>query len=208
MEKTFHENIKIYLQSHDCKKLQVGCSGNVIEGWFNCDIQPFYPGAYYLDATKNFPIDSEAFDYVFSEHMIEHITYSQGVFMLKECFRILKRGGKIRICTPDLKVLANLYTPSKSQEQAQYIRSVVDRWLNDISLYNEAFVINQIFGFGHRFVYDYDVLKLTLEDLGFINVNSFSPGESNDSNLANIDVHAKDYIRFETLVVQAEKPLK
>jgi hypothetical protein len=83
----------------------------------------------------------------------------------------------------------------------------VDKWQNDVGVYKEAFVINQIFGFDHKFIYDYDVLKQTLEDLGFINICSFSPGESDDKNLTNIDVHTDDYIRFETLVVQAEKPL-
>jgi len=35
-----------------------------------------------LDATKSFEIPSESFDFVYSEHMIEHITFEDGRNML------------------------------------------------------------------------------------------------------------------------------
>jgi predicted SAM-dependent methyltransferase len=57
------------------------------------------------------------FDYVFSEHMIEHVSYAEGLLMLRECLRVLKPGGRIRIATPSLEVLLDLYKPSKTPIQ-------------------------------------------------------------------------------------------
>ena len=62
-----------------------------------------------IDITKKFPFVSSTFDYVFSEHMIEHIKYQDGLKMLNESFRVLKPSGKIRISTPDLQFLLDLY---------------------------------------------------------------------------------------------------
>lgn len=47
--------------------------------------------------------------------MIEHLAWHEGLFMLKECRRILKKGGILRISTPDLGVLINLYSNNNSE---------------------------------------------------------------------------------------------
>jgi predicted SAM-dependent methyltransferase len=39
--------------------------------------------------------------------MIEHISFSQGLVMLSECYRVLKEKGKIRISTPDRRLLGS-----------------------------------------------------------------------------------------------------
>ena len=63
----------------------------------------------YLDATQTFPLPDCSFDYIFSEHMIEHVTYQNGKRMILECYRVLKPGGLLRISTPDLSFLVDLY---------------------------------------------------------------------------------------------------
>ena len=88
-----------YLNEHDIRKLHIGCGNHVLDSWLNSDFYPDIANILHLDATKPFPLEDEDFDYVFSEHMIEHVPYSDGLFMLKECCRILKKNGKIRIST-------------------------------------------------------------------------------------------------------------
>jgi SAM-dependent methyltransferase len=55
-----------------------------------------------LDASKTFEIPSESFDFVYSEHMIEHVSFEDGRNMLEECNRILRPFGVIRIVTPSI----------------------------------------------------------------------------------------------------------
>ena len=198
--------LRLYLENSQVKKLQIGSSSNILEGWFNVDILPFYKGALFLDATQPFPFKDETFNYIFSEHMIEHITYNESLAMLSECYRVLKPGGKIRLATPDLETLAGLYVKNKSDEQKQYIKSVIDRWLPNIANYRESFVINKIFEFNHKFIWDCSTLKDTLESIGFVDVIRSEPGKSDDEVFQNIDVHKNDYIKFETLVIEAKHP--
>jgi SAM-dependent methyltransferase len=61
------------------------------------------------DAREPFPFEDEVFQWIISEHFIEHITPNQAVRWLKECRRMLKPGGIIRISTPDLRIYVKGY---------------------------------------------------------------------------------------------------
>src|SRR5262245_6313463 len=100
--------IEKYLAEHKVRKLHVGCGNNILGGWLNSDYCPSDSRVIHVDATKPFPFVENLFDYVFSEHMIEHVSYLGGLSLLAEACRVLKPGGKIRISTPDLAFLVNL----------------------------------------------------------------------------------------------------
>lgn len=84
--------------------LHIGAGYRSIEGWLNTDYQySNNSNIYFLDATKEFPFATSKFEFVFSEHMIEHISRPEAAFMLTEVYRVLKPGGVLRIVTRDLK---------------------------------------------------------------------------------------------------------
>ncbi|MBI2995142.1 MAG: sulfotransferase [Candidatus Melainabacteria bacterium] len=207
--------IKTYLKLHPIKMLQVGSGSNILPGWLNTDSNPCSNNIVFLDSTKKFPFKNNTFDYIFSEHHIEHLSYFEGLHMLKECYRILKPKGKIRIATPDLKVFIDLYNPQKSNIQKRYINFISNNYNSSIGIQKDIIVINSIFkNFGHKFVYDFEILKMTLEKVGFINVTFFKPQESNDDFLKGIEYHGKyyktlnlkygeDFNCFETMVLEA-----
>lgn len=201
----FNQGLIEYFQNYSTKKIQVGCSINVLRDWFNVDIIPFYKGSFLMDATKKFPISDNTFDYVFSEHMIEHIDYVQGWHMLRECHRILKPNGKIRIATPDLKKLVDLYNQDKSDQQKEYINSVMQTWRPEIDSNAEGYVVNVVFGFEHKFIYDQSTLELALQEAGFTNIRLMNPRKTQFDEFLDVDLHVGDYIEFETLVMEAEK---
>jgi len=195
----------LYAQAKGTKKLQIGACNHALPGWFNVDLMPFYDGVYYMDATEAFPFPDCSFEKVFSEHMIEHVSYIEAMAMLKECYRILQPKGKIRIATPDLRKLVALYEEPKSPEQKAYIEAVLLKWRSDYGSNQVGVVINNIFGFEHRFIYDTGTLGEILTRAGFRNIVQHDPGESGDADLVNIDRHWNDYIQFETLVMEADK---
>jgi len=205
--------IKIYLNSHQVPKLQIGAGDSILEGWLNTDYIPSHRRVIFLDATKRFPFEDGSFEYVFSEHQIEHLTYKEGLSMLRECYRILKAGGKIRIATPDLMALIGLYSQDKSELQQRYIKWFIDIFFPEACAYRESFVINAAFlKIGHRFIYDREALKSAMEQVGFIEVTSYAPGESDDELLRDIESHGKavdneDMNRFETMVLEAKRPI-
>lgn len=61
------------------------------------------------DVTQGLPFQNNEVDGVYSEHFIEHLSQTDGIGFLRECRRILKPGGTIRIATPDLEVSARNY---------------------------------------------------------------------------------------------------
>jgi predicted SAM-dependent methyltransferase len=187
--------IAAYLAAHSVRKLQLGTSHTPLPGWLNTDLVPERSDIVCLDATRRFPFDDDTFDYVASEHMIEHVDYSGALTMLQESFRILKPGGRIRVATPDLRVLVGLFAQEKTVEQIQYIDWVAKNWVprglgveaNDCK---EVFIINNAFrAWGHQFLYDVETLKTTMARCGFEDLRCYPPGASDDPNLKGIELH-------------------
>ncbi len=204
--------IDAYLQTAPEPKLQIGAGFNLLSGWLNTTLYPFAAGAVYLDASQPFPIPADTFDYVFSEHVIEHLEFDEAASMLRESARILKRGGRIRLATPDLAQILAVYTQPEADAQAGYIRWIMDNFRPQVGEYNPAHVINQSFhGWRHKFIYDEPTLVAALEGAGFDMITRARPGESADERLRGIEQHG-DYVgsdtamRYETMVFEAVKP--
>lgn len=84
---TDQDIINLYLNKQTIRKLHIGCGKHFLEGWLNSDFFPKLDNVAHIDATKPYPFNDETFDFVFSEHTIEHVPYTKGLSMLKECFR-------------------------------------------------------------------------------------------------------------------------
>ena len=72
-----------YLSQNNVRKLHIGCGSHILPGWLNSDYFTRSSDILHLDATRPFPFNDDEFDYIFSEHMIEHISYSQGFRQLR-----------------------------------------------------------------------------------------------------------------------------
>jgi predicted SAM-dependent methyltransferase len=202
--------IQDYLDSHSLRKLQIGAGTNGLEGWLNTDITA-EEGLAYLDATKRFPFEDNSFHYVFSEHVIEHLSYDNGKKMLTESYRILAPGGKIRIATPNLLRFVALFQENKTDEMRTYLKGKLawHGWPDYTTV--ECFVLNlQLRSFGHEFVYDPRTLEAAFASAGFRDIQEFRPGDSDDPHLRGVEVrqstNIKDVSEYETMVFQAVKP--
>jgi predicted SAM-dependent methyltransferase len=210
--------IKRYLATHPVRKLQLGTGPNPFAGWLNTDLSPdTYPEhrnkIVFVDAAKAYPLDNETFDYIFSEHQIEHISETDARAMLHESFRVLRPGGRIRIATPDLAAIVGLWDDPLSDPERHYINWVMARFRPNVRSGNRrCYVINHMFtDHKHQFIYDYETLATMLSDIGFIDVTRREVGESDDPVLCGVETHGsaigdEEVNRFETLVVEATRP--
>lgn len=207
---TRRRTIESYVRSHSIRKLQIGSGPNPLEGWLNSDIRPRRGERVLLDATKPFPVDDQTFDYVYSEHMIEHLTFDQAMSMLQESFRILRPGGRIRVATPNLETIMNLATTPWTELQRDYIEFITNRFLDPSWGYRASFAINaQYEVFGHRFLFDPETLEMAAREAGFDGISWWEPGKSSDLHLIGVESHSKvvgDAMnRFTTMVLEAER---
>ena len=223
-----------YLAEAREPRLHIGCAGHLLDGWLNSDVHPRTGNVLRLDATRRFPFPDGVFVHAYSEHVIEHLSFSQAASMLDECFRVLSPGGKVRITTPDLSFLVDLHgrSPSaggarnrvppagvegnepaprstgRSALQERYIE-----WASataDLPDTESGFVINHFMrGWGHRFIYDEPILRGLLEKSGFTGVARYGLNESDDAafrNLANEGRMPDGFLRLESLTLEAGKP--
>ncbi|GAA0581521.1 methyltransferase domain-containing protein [Rhizomicrobium electricum] len=201
--------VAAYLRHHRVRKLHIGCGVNRLSGWLNSDLIPVRFGAIRLDATKRFPLPDASLDYVYSEHMIEHVPYAGGMAMLAEIFRVLKPGGRVRLSTPKLEFLLALMTEPKSDLQKAYIAWSCERFVN-AGTASDAMVVNNFMrDFGHQFIYDRKTLVAALERTGFEAVESFDVGVSNDPELAGLETETRmppGFLQLETFTLEARKP--
>lgn len=207
-----------YLQTHTVRKLHLGAGRARLEGWLDTDLNPAAPQVAFLDATQPFPLPDASFDYVFSEHMIEHLAWSGGQAMLRECFRVLRPGGRVRVGTPDLEVFIGLYGHEGDPPRGRYVHWATERYAHGPGSAGEAtgdhasIVINNVFrSFGHQFLYDGELLAAALRVAGFTDIRRWSPGESDDVHLRAIEshgavVHDAEMAAFETMVFEAARP--
>jgi predicted SAM-dependent methyltransferase len=201
-----------YLASCESPKLQLGAGTHALPGWFNTDLQPAPPNIYFLDSISKLPFADASFDYVFSEHHIEHVPWDRAQFMLSECYRVLRPGGRLRIATPSLESLVSLITATPDETQQRYINFMSRSFLQPSMPAGAAGVLNNAFvSWGHQFLYDRPTLLRSLDAAGFSHAEFTSPGESGDEHLRGIEGHG-DFIgdesmnRFETMVVEVLRP--
>ncbi len=196
-----------YLKAHSVHKLQIGSNICVLSGWLNTDLYPASFRSVTLDATRRFPFGGASFDYVFSEHQMEHIGYDDALKMLRECHRILRPGGKIRIAVPSADRLVELFGPSRTELQNRYIHEKTKLLYPNAFKPSPCFALNAGFmNWGHKFLYDNETLCCVLQNVGFTNVRFFSPGESDDANFTGIESRMSEIDKYETVVAQATRP--
>jgi predicted SAM-dependent methyltransferase len=199
-----------YMKHNTVRKLQLGAGDFNLPGWLNTDIGPI-DGQAYLDATKPFPLPDSSFQVVSSEQVVEHLTSEQGLSMMKESFRILAPGGKVRVATPNLLQLMDLLRADKTPEQLAYMKAKIDWHLWPKTPDPANVIINlEMNEFGHRFIYTPQMLRSTMEAAGFTQIRQYKSGESDDPALKGLEVRSHstvaDIDRYETMVFEGVRP--
>src|SRR5690606_27546526 len=163
----------------------------------------------FLDATRRFPFEDATFDFVYTEHMIEHLSYAQGLHLLAESYRVLRPGGRIRVATPNIRFLIDLYRAEPSELQRAYVTWATQTFNPTAPFPQATFVVNTFFrSWGHAFIYDEPILRDALKRTGFREVICCSLGQSEAPALCNLELTDRlpsGFLELETMVLEGAK---
>jgi len=80
--------------------INLGSGPFLVPGCINIDFFGVPGIEYGADLRRPLKVADSTADGIFSEHTIEHLTYAESGRLLRECHRIMKPGGVIRIVLP------------------------------------------------------------------------------------------------------------
>jgi predicted SAM-dependent methyltransferase len=159
------------------------------QGWVNLDLVGA-PVDLAWDLRTPLPFPAEVADAVFHEHVLEHFGLGEGIALLRECHRVLRIGGVLRVGVPD----AGAYTRSYAG---------LDDYLERVrpGRPTRMLALQEIFQWdGHRSAYDSETLRLAFRAAGF--------EESEDRDFGDSRIEPApdgEHRRKETLYVEAVK---
>jgi SAM-dependent methyltransferase len=149
----------------------------------------------WMDITKRFCFADNSVDVIYTSHTIEHLTYDEAAFVFKECFRVLKMGGLIRVIVPDLSVMVNSYINNRTQAPHLAAKKLLDDTFYFEIPIPKGFLQLLKFHFrkknNHYFLYDHEGLAHQLALAGFIDTVSCKCNESKIANIDNIDIESR-----------------
>ncbi len=150
-------------------KLHLACGTNVVgKGWTNIDNNSDHNIEKKLDLNwdlrKSLPYKDDYADMIFHEHFIEHLQKTEGEEFLRECYRLLKPGGAMRIGWPDTARMIEAYT-TKDKKYFDYVSLHVDGGMNFRSW--DELLVDFFYSWQHRYGYTREHLKLLLTLIGF-----------------------------------------
>ncbi len=94
------------------KALNLGCGQRIHPSWTNIDRAAHCPGVRAWDLSRGIPFPDGEFDVVYHSHLLEHLPRDKGQVLLRDCFRVTRPGGIIRVAVPDLERITRLYLES------------------------------------------------------------------------------------------------
>jgi len=129
------------------------------------------------------PFADASVDFLYSSHLLEHLFQEDAEAFAMECHRVLKSGGVLRICVPDLEHALALYAQGQKEKALEYF------FVKRIGYFN-----------AHKFMYDYELLASLMKRAGFART-----GKCAYRSGATPDLETLDNRPEETLYVEAVK---
>jgi predicted SAM-dependent methyltransferase len=153
-------------------RLHLGSGKGYVDlpGYVNIDINPFNRKDIWLDVRLGLPFPSGSVDSIYCSHMLEHLFAPQAVELLRECYRVLRPTGGIRLVTPHLGRAIAAYLRNDRDFFSDFPdtrRSIGGRFVNHMLCRDQ-----------HRLMFDFSFMEESLAAAGFNEISEYTPQES------------------------------
>ena len=143
-------------------RLHLGSGDHHLAGWINIDRDASTGVDVAADLTQEMPLRSDSVDLIHSEDFIEHIDEADGKLALRECHRVLRTGGVLRLLTPDLRAIVEEVYLRRNPHHLRWCRTYLEA--GDPC---QALNMHMRMSGDHRFLYDEEHLTTLLREIGF-----------------------------------------
>jgi predicted SAM-dependent methyltransferase len=160
------------IPNHGRVILHLGSGDHYIDqpGFINIDGNLFPRKDLWLDITRGLPFPDESVDGVYASHVLEHFSEENVHRILQESFRVLKRGGGIRLVTPHLGRAIEAYV----REDMNFFSDWPDHRDSLGGQFNNHLLCRD----QHRLMFDFGFMRELLIQAGFEHCGEVSPEES------------------------------
>ena len=148
----------------DLAKINLGSGHWKLEDWVNVDIDFDSRPDVCADLAVGLPFANGVARLMHTEDFIDQLTLEKAAAFLRECHRILAPGGVLRVLTPDMGRLAQLYLDDPERLKTLWKRHVGVPLLLDTA--GEVFNLGMRFA-GHTFLYDEETFRALAARCGF-----------------------------------------
>jgi len=163
-------------------KVNLGCGPDIRTGWLNVDL--FRGPAPVIDPGKQpdtllirhdlrtgIPLEAGSCALIYSSHFFEHLSFADGLRLMKDCYRALRPGGVFRIVLPDFRKCFDAYLRNDAdffRLMDEYkllppydpqLRTIVDyvnyccyQWGEHIAIYDQEKLVRVLTSLGYRAV--------------------------------------------------------
>lgn len=174
--------------TNNCLYVYLGSGGDYIDGFTHLDNnyrKINKHGKKHLeilaDLRDPLPFKNGEVDLFYSIHTFEHLTYTEAVKLLEECFRCLADGGTIRVVVPDMDSMIDDYINERTFETSDWEVS------KDFPLANSSqLFVSRILYHDHYYIYNWKLLGDMLRTVEFHNVTRCPPGRSRIRHLESV----------------------
>jgi len=158
------------------------------DGWINVDLDLESRPDVCVDLSAGLPFRDTCANFMHTEDFIDQLDQAQACRFMRECHRILKPGGVIRVLTPDLEQLTQMYL-----NQPEALKTLWNDHVKVPLVFGTAAEILNIgirFA-GHQFLYDAETFTQLASECGF-RAERVSYQSSAHQELRNHDLRSPD----------------
>jgi SAM-dependent methyltransferase len=193
-------------------RVNIGCGVDAPDGWYNIDNSPTiwmsrlpfgrrlfgtpaWPRSVRRhDVLKGLPFRGASVDFIYSSHTFEHFPYEQSLALTKECFRVLKSGGVLRIAVPDLgRMVRDYLTDSEAMASHRFVDRLLLRHTWQDLLHPGAH---------HCQMFDGRSLVSMFREAGFSDAHVSQFGDSQIPDVLKVELESR---KSESLYVEGTK---
>ncbi len=214
---TLPKETQDFLASSPVKRYHLGCGTIFLKNWINIGLWEHLEhgrlyanpngteGAVLLNYDLRFgiPAAPESLDAVYHSHMLEHLSFEEGLSFLTQIYGVLKTGALHRILVPDLEAFAKAYTGTDTLLLDKYRDAVLGDH-SEIYQTKAAVFMGMLHNHGHKCGYDWDTLRWALQRSGFQNVTRTLFQESRIPDIKEIEEYSP-LRALESLCVECSK---